>query len=119
MDHPLARLAARLALPVIPAGILYLLGLTTFWGGFLFFLVSEIIRWLWVAFQPARPQFRPLVEFGGILGAPLFTLSILLVITALRMQTEVQEELILTFGLYLCYVPYAFLTLFLFPAFER
>jgi hypothetical protein len=42
-----------------------------------------------------------------------------MIVSALRMQTEVQEELILTFGLYLCYVPYAFLTLFLFPAFER
>jgi hypothetical protein len=112
-------LSARLLLPLVPAAVLWALGCTTFWGGFLFFVVSELIRWVWVVFHPTRLHFKPLVEFGGILGAPLFTLSILLVVSALQMRTEVQDELILTFGLYLCYVPYAFLTLFIFPAFER
>lgn len=119
MPPALKDLLVRLALSVLPVGLLYILGWTTFWGGFLFFSVAELIRWSIVVAYPVRREFRPLVEFMGIMGAPLFSLAILLMVSLPLLDRVVQTELTNTFGLYLCYIPYAFVTILVFPAYVR
>jgi hypothetical protein len=105
----------RFALPVLPAGLFCLMGFTPFWGGLLFFLVAELVRWLLTLLYRAPRGFGPLVQLIGILGAPLPTLAILLLAALPSQGREVQGELIDSFTLYVCYIPYAFATLFVFP----
>jgi len=96
----------------------YLLDLTTFWGGLAFFVVAEVIRWIGTAAYTPSKMLRPLVEAAAIAIAPLFSLAILLTMTAPLLDGDVQTELINGFVLYLGYVPYAIASLFVFPLFR-
>jgi hypothetical protein len=123
-------LTRRLVLTVVPAAVVYFLGLTTFWGGFVFFVVAESIRWLGTTVVASAARWRgasagttneilrPLIELAAIAVAPLFSLAILLSATAPLLNRGVQTELIHSFVLYLCYLPYGILSWFVFPLFE-
>jgi hypothetical protein len=105
----------RLALPVLPAALFHLMGFTPFWGGFLFFAVAELVRLALELCYRAPRGFEPLVRLIGILGAPLPTLAILLLVSLPVRGQEVQTELVAAATLYVAYIPYAFATLFLLP----
>ena len=109
----------RVVLPVVPVGLLYFLDLTPFWGGLVFFVMAELMRWArtvpCMTLCQTDKTLRPLVEMGAIAIAPLFSLSILLLLTASLLDEAVQTELIHSFVLYGCYLPYAILSLFIFP----
>lgn len=109
----------RVGLTVAPAFVAYLFGLIPFWGGLLFFVVADVIRWLWTLFYRAPAWLRPVRELLGVLGAPLFSLSILLLFSLPLLDKEVQMDLVGAFFLYVLYIPYAVATLFILPALEQ
>jgi len=123
-------LTVRLLLTFVPAAVIYLLDLTTFWGGFAFFVVAESVRWLGTAVvievlrwrgassSIANEILRPMIELAAIAIAPLFSLAILLSFTAPLLNRNVQTELTDSFILYLCYLPYALVSLLVFPLFK-
>jgi hypothetical protein len=104
-------IGVRLLLPVVPAGVLCLLGWIPFWGGFLFFLVADLIRWGGTSAYMilARPQkiVRPMIEAGAFAISPLFALLVLILMPQSIFDRDVQSELVAAFMLCLCYLPYA------------
>lgn len=114
----LPAVAGKVLAPVLLAGLLYMVGLATFWGGFLFILTAELIRWCVVGVYPAHPDFKPLVELMGIALAPLLSLLILIWLPGPFFDGEVRDDLIGAAMLYICYLPYAFASVMIFPAFR-
>jgi hypothetical protein len=98
----------------VPAAMVYLLDLTTFWGGFAFFVVAEVLRWRGASSSIAEEILRPMIEQAAI--APLSSLAILLLLTAPLLDRGLQVELTDSLILYLCCLPYAVVSYCVFRA---
>jgi hypothetical protein len=104
-------LGVRTLLPIVPATLLYLVGWIPFWGGFVFFVLAELIRWGgavgYITLKRPPKLVQPLIEAAAVAVAPLFALAILVAMPASIQDRNVQMELVSAFMLWLCYLPYA------------